>query len=91
MANNMDTSVYVDTEALQSWSSQLQSINSKSIDILDSFKTAVNDMNQVWEGNSAEGFYATVEELLGMSIEKHKEMQHVDRFLLNVVDVMNKQ
>lgn len=88
--NKMDTSVYVDTSALQSWSSSMGKLNSSAIDILASFKETVNSLDDSWKGKSATGFFNSTERLMKQAVNCHNEMSSVEQFLIKVINTTDK-
>ncbi len=89
--NYTDTAVYVETEALTGWSTKMSEINSAAGDILDQFSTAVADLKDDWQGNSANGFETAMNNCLNSAKNKHNDMGQVESFLLKVIDTMQKQ
>jgi uncharacterized protein YukE len=86
-----DTSVYIETEALSGWSSKMAEINTSTESILDQFATAVTQLKDDWQGNSANGFETAMNNCLKSAKNKHGEMGQVENFLIKVIDTMQKQ
>lgn len=85
-----DASVYVDTSALEVWSSQMASINSQAVDVLNLFRSTVESLNDSWAGNSATGFLNSTGTLMNDAINSHNEMANVEKFLITVVETVDK-
>ncbi|HIS17662.1 MAG TPA: WXG100 family type VII secretion target [Candidatus Coprovivens excrementavium] len=88
--NITDASVYVDTSALEGWSSQMANINSQAVDILNSFRTSVESIGDSWVGDSATGFLNANENLMNNAVKYHNEMANVEKFLITVVNTVDK-
>lgn len=89
--NHTDTAVYVETEALTGWSVKMAEINTAANNILDQFKSSVEQLKDDWQGNSANGFEIAMNNCLTSAKNKHTDMGQVESFLLKVVDTMQKQ
>lgn len=88
--NITDASVYVDTSALEEWSSQMANINSQAVDILNSFRSSVESIGDSWVGDSATGFLNANENLMNNAVKYHNEMANVEKFLITVVNTVDK-
>lgn len=88
--NITDASVYVDTSALEGWSSQMANINSQAVDILNSFRSSVESIGDSWVGDSATGFLNANENLMNNAVKYHNEMANVEKFLITVVNTVDK-
>ena len=88
--NITDASVYVDTSALEGWSSQMANINSQAVDILNSFLSSVESIGDSWVGDSATGFLNANENLMNNAVKYHNEMANVEKFLITVVNTVDK-
>ena len=88
--NLTDASVYVDTSALEGWSSQMANINSQAVDILNSFRSSVESIGDSWIGDSATGFLNANENLMNNAVKYHNEMANVEKFLITVVNTVDK-
>lgn len=89
--NRTDTAVYVETEALTGWSSNMSSINDAAVDILEEFVSSVEQLKEDWQGNSANGFETAMNNCLTAAKNKHNDMGQVEAFLIKVIDTMQKQ
>lgn len=88
--NLTDASVYVDTSALEGWSSQMANINSQAVDILNTFRSSVESIGDSWVGDSATGFLNANENLMNNAVKYHNEMANVEKFLITVVNTVDK-
>ncbi len=88
--NITDASVYVDTSSLEGWSSQMANINSQAVDILNSFRSSVESIGDSWVGDSATGFLNANENLMNNAVKYHNEMANVEKFLITVVNTVDK-
>lgn len=88
---NTDTSVFVETGALSGWSSRMSLLNEQSIESLNSFMRDVESLSEPWAGNSAESFMGFGTELLNNALSCHESMKQVDKFLLTVIETMEKE
>ncbi len=91
MMNNLEKSVYVDTEMLEQWSFRMSDINSRAIDILDSYSGIVGDLENYMLGNVSDGFIKDSTNLIKKSKNCHMKMQDIDKFLIEVVNIMSNQ
>lgn len=89
--NYTDTAVYVETEALAGWSTKMSEINSSAETILEQFSTSVTQLKEDWQGNSANGFETAMNNCLNSAKNKHNDMGQVEKFLIRVIDTMQKQ
>lgn len=88
--SSLDTTVYVDTAALESWNSQMGNINAQAVDTLESFRSSVESLNDSWIGDSATGFLNATESLMDKAIGYHNEMANVENFLIKVINTVSK-
>lgn len=89
--NTSQTSVYVDTDALQKWNAQMSKINEEAITTLGNYLTTVNQLENYMLGNVASGFINDTNEIMKKSKNCHEQMKDVEKFLLTVVNTMNNQ
>lgn len=88
---NSDTAVYVETDALASWSSEMNSINENAVSTLESFESTIKDLDNYWQGNSADGFKNATTALITTAKNKHNSMKNVSAFLNEVIVAMQNQ
>ena len=87
----MDTSVYVDTAALEGWSSRMASINDAGISNLDTFISKANELESSFEGNSASAFLSSTNSFIQLAKGGHEKMSNVENFLIEVVNTMESE
>lgn len=85
------TSAYIDGDILQQWSSQISKMNKDAIDTLNSYLKTVKDLENYMLGNVSTGFINDESNLVKSSINYHRQMQDVEKFLLEVVYTMSNQ
>lgn len=81
----MNSSAYVDSEALLSWKGSMESINSQCIESLDGFQSSADSLSGSWEGKSAEAFDREVNSCVNVARGMHEAMKDIDSFLETVV------
>lgn len=88
-----DSSIYVDTVALEGWGSRMESINSAASEFLNQFLEQVKqlDEDESWAGNSATAYQNKTDALIKTAMECHNNMTDVHCFLDEVVAVMEKE
>jgi uncharacterized protein YukE len=81
----VNSSAYVNSEALMSWKANMESINSQCIDSLDDFKSSASKLSSGWEGKSAEAFDREITSCVDVAKNMHEAMRDIDGFLETVV------
>ncbi len=89
--SNSQTSVYVETDALAGWSSEMTTINESAISVLESFETKLQELDNYWMGNSATGFKNATTELMTTAKNCHTSMKNVSSFLNEVIITMENE
>lgn len=84
----IDTTVYVDSDALTKWSTDLTSINNLALDDLEKFKTNVESLKDSWAGSSASSFLNSNEEFIKSALSYHENMKDINSFLITVIETM---
>ncbi len=87
----MDTSVYVETTALEGWSSKMATINEAAINSLDTFISKANELESSFEGVSASAFLNSTSSFINTAKEGHNKMINVRNFLIEVIDTMESE
>lgn len=87
----MDTSVYVDTAALEGWSAKMATINEAAISDLSHFVSKANELDGSFEGNSASAFLSSTDSFINMAKSGHQKMSNVKNFLIEVVNTMESE
>lgn len=83
--------VYVETEAMASWKTEMEKINKDCIDNIDKIVQSMNSLNASFQGDFADKY----EEAFGNYSKKvkssHESMRDIEKFLDTIVEVMMKQ
>ena len=87
----MDTSVYVDTAALESWSAKMATINEAAISDLSNFINKANELDGSFEGTSASAFLSSTSGFINLAKNGHLKMSNVKNFLIEVANVMENE
>ena len=88
---NSQTSVYVETDALYGWSTEMNSINESAISVIESFVTTLKELDNYWLGESATGFRTATDALMTTAKSYHNNMKNVSVFLNDVVATMENE
>lgn len=83
--STFESSAYINSEALMSWKSSMESINSNCLDNLDSFKSDATKLTGSWTGESASSFERQVNACMQVAANMHESMKNIDSFLETVV------
>lgn len=83
-----NTDVYVETSALESWGAKMSSINSNAVTNLNDFISTVGDLEESWVGASASSFLRETDSFVASALNMHEKMQDVEKFLDEVIIVM---
>lgn len=86
----MDTTIYIEPEALTQWNTDMSAINTAALDELENFLTNVKSLEESWAGDSATGFLEDNDEFLTTVKSHHEEMKDVSQLLITVVETMSK-
>lgn len=87
----MDNGVYADLEMLVAWKNEMEAMNDSALQVLDTLKGTIADLENYWVGNSAKGFTEASNKLLEHGKKCHTNMSEVSSFLLNVANTLDKQ
>lgn len=87
----MDNGVYADLEMLVAWKNEMEAMNDSALQVLDTLKGTIADLENYWVGNSAKGFTEASNKLLEHGKKCHINMSEVSSFLLNVANTLDKQ
>lgn len=87
----MKSSAYVNSEALMSWKSNMESINSQCIDALDSFRSNSGKLMSSWSGKSSDAYDREVNSCMDVAKNMHEAMRDIESFLANVVETARNQ
>lgn len=89
--SSFDSSAYINSEALLSWKTHMDSINADCINQLNSFKNDAQKLSGVWDGNASDAYIKRVDEYMNVAKIMHESMKDIERFLENVVNVSKNQ
>jgi len=84
--SNSSKVVYVDIDALTSWSNQINEINERANEELESLKKEIENLNSYWEGNFASGFIDETTKMVESEKICHNDMKGVAQFLIDVIN-----
>ncbi len=87
----MDTSVYIESSALEEWSTELTSVNGELMNNLKAFMETAKSLEKSWAGVSASSFLLQNASFIKKAEECHEKMSDVNSFLLTVVETMEKE
>ena len=83
----MDNKVYVDLAALAEWGNQINNLNDGALDILKSFESTLDDLDNYWKGNFATGFINDSTNFTGKAKQVHNTMKDVPRMLKDIIGI----
>lgn len=90
-SKNFDSSVYVDTSALSSWQSAINDVNSSCIDNIEQFSNLLNELDDYWQGTSADSFKSSLSSYLKSMEAVHNDLSNISNFLQVVVYTMESE
>lgn len=83
----MDNKVYVDLNALADWGNQINNLNDGAMDILKSFESTLDDLDNYWKGNFATGFITDSTNFTGKAKKVHNTMKDVPKMLKEIIGI----
>lgn len=89
--SSFDSSAYINSEALLSWKSSMDSINTDCIEHLNSFKNDAQKLSDAWDGTSSDAYVKRVDDCMSVATVMHESMKNIDSFLETVVNVSQSQ
>lgn len=81
----MENKVYVDLNALAEWGNQFTNLNNSALDILKSFESTIDDLDNYWKGNFATGFINDTTKFTGKVRQIHNAMKDVPVMLKDII------
>ena len=87
----MDTSVYIDSSALEEWSTELTSVNNELMNNLNAFLETAKSLENSWAGIAASSFLEQNASFIKKAEDCHEKMSDVNSFLLAVIETMEKE
>lgn len=91
MTNTSGNSVWVVTDSLLEWKSQMAKLNSDAIEVINSIATELESLQNSWKGDSATGFETTMDNTLKTIINCHTQMGNVENAISTIVTTMENQ
>lgn len=77
--------VYVDLNLLAEWGNQFNNLNNSALDILKSFESTIDDLDNYWKGNFATGFINDTTKFTGKARQIHNAMKDVPVMLKDII------
>lgn len=89
--NKSSTSTYVELNALEMWSSRMNSINTEAIEILNKLDSVVKNSEDCWVGTSASSFRKASDELISNAKRCHTNMSDLPKLLNTIASTMDSE
>lgn len=89
--SSFDANVFIDTDALMSWETELKNINTAFVNIIGIMETRLNELEHDFKGNSADSFSREVHSCINEAKTYHEKMNDISSFLQLVVETMQEQ
>ena len=83
--------VYVKTEALSAWKTDMEKINKLCLENIESIMSSMGDLNSSFQGDYAEKFESTFDSYTKKVKSSHEDLVDIEKFLNKVIEVMNNQ
>lgn len=83
--------VYVDTEAMSSWKTDMEKINKDCIENIENIVKSMNGLNAVFQGDYADKFEQVFGQYSNKVKNSHESMRDIEKFLDTIVEVMKNQ
>ena len=87
----MANQVYVETEAMASWKTEMEKINKNCIDNIDSIVSSMNSLSSSFQGAFADKYDISFENYTKKVKAGHESMRDIESFLDTIVEVMKNQ
>lgn len=81
----------IETEAMQTWSTKINSLNDEALDILSTLENNINELNNYWDGNSSNNFINATKTITTKSKDYHTNMKKMSDLLIETTNRMNNQ
>ncbi len=91
MGNTSGNGVWVVTDSLLEWKSQMAKLNNDAVDVINSISTELELLQNSWKGESANGFETTMDNTLKTIISCHNQMGNVENAISTIVTTMENQ
>ena len=86
-----DPYTYIEKDTLQNWAVQMTELNNEALDIISKIEAEVNNLNNYWQGNSANGFNKVNSDLITEAKKYHENMKSIEKMLNEIVIVAENQ
>ena len=83
--------VYVETDAMASWKTEMEKINKNCIDNIDAIVSSMNGLNASFQGDYASKYEEAFGQYANKVKSSHESMRDIEKFLDTVVEVMKNQ
>lgn len=83
--------VYVETEAMASWKTEMEKINKDCIENIENIVTSMNSLNSSFQGDYADKFEQAFGQYSNKVKNSHVSMRDIENFLDTIVEVMKNQ
>ena len=83
--------VYVKTEALSAWKSDMEKINKLCLENIENIMSSMGELNSSFQGDYAEKFETTFDNFSKKVKSSHEDLVDIENFLNNIVEVMSNQ
>lgn len=90
-SNIGSSGVWVETQALLDWKSQMAKLNNEAVEIINSISTDLQTLSDSWKGDSATGFESTMDSTLKRIVNCHNQMGNVENCISTIVTTMENQ
>ena len=87
----MANAVYVETEAMASWQTEMEKINKNCIDNIDVIINSMNSLNASFQGEFADKYEESFGNYTVKVKNSHESMRDIESFLDTIVEVMKNQ
>lgn len=81
----------IETEAMQTWSTKINSLNDEALDILSTLENNINELNNYWDGNSSNNFITATKTITTKAKDYHNNMKKMSDLLIETTNRMNNQ
>ena len=89
MSNSSESTVWVETNVLNEWCTDLDKRHDDIVDILCKIQNEINNnVNDSWKGNAATGFINASNDVIKLAKNLHNGMRDTNTFLKTVVQHM---
>lgn len=83
--------VYVNTDSMHTWKTEMEKINQGCVDEIRKIETSMATLNSSFQGDYASKYEDTFGQYTKKVLNSHESLKDVESFLSKVVQVMNNQ